>query len=295
MKPSICCIGHITLDKVVTPQKTVHMPGGTVFYGAHALSRFAGIDYRLVTAVGAPEMHEVETLKRQGIDAVGLHSAHSVCFENIYGDNPDERRQRVSAKADAFTIEQLKDFQADVFHLGALLADDFSPEVVASLAARGRVAVDAQGYLREVRGEEVFPIDWEDKMQVLPHIYYLKVNEHEMEVLTGNSDPYDAALILHRWGVREVLVTLGSMGSLIFDGVNYYRIPAFRPSVVTDATGCGDTYTSGYLYRRLMGADVDAAGRFAAAMSTLKIENFGPFAGTEEDVLLCMTSAEEMY
>ena len=24
----LCCVGHITLDKVVTSRKTVHMPGG---------------------------------------------------------------------------------------------------------------------------------------------------------------------------------------------------------------------------------------------------------------------------
>lgn len=27
----LCCVGHITLDKVVTPKNTVHMPGGTSF------------------------------------------------------------------------------------------------------------------------------------------------------------------------------------------------------------------------------------------------------------------------
>ena len=37
MKYDLCCIGYITLDKVVTPQKTVHMPGGTSFYFAHAI------------------------------------------------------------------------------------------------------------------------------------------------------------------------------------------------------------------------------------------------------------------
>ena len=28
----ICCIGHITLDKIVTPRKTTYMPGGTSYY-----------------------------------------------------------------------------------------------------------------------------------------------------------------------------------------------------------------------------------------------------------------------
>lgn len=50
-----------------------------------------------------------------------------------------------------------------------------------------------------------------------------------------------------------------------------------------DATGCGDTYVTGYLYMRNK-ASYEEAGCFAAAMSTLKLEASGPFNGTEEDV-----------
>lgn len=47
-KHQLCCIGHITLDKVVTPQSTVYMPGGTAFYCSHAIRHFNDIDYTLV-------------------------------------------------------------------------------------------------------------------------------------------------------------------------------------------------------------------------------------------------------
>lgn len=36
---NLCCIGHITLDKIVTPKRTLHMPGGTSFYFAHGMSK----------------------------------------------------------------------------------------------------------------------------------------------------------------------------------------------------------------------------------------------------------------
>ena len=68
---------------------------------------------------------------------------------------------------------------------------------------------------------------------------------------------------------QEVLLTFGSMGSVIFDGKTFYQIPAYEPDVVTDATGCGDTYTIGYLYQRAAGASIEEAGRFAAAMLSL--------------------------
>lgn len=33
----ICCIGHITHDKIITPNTEVDMPGGTSYYFAHAM------------------------------------------------------------------------------------------------------------------------------------------------------------------------------------------------------------------------------------------------------------------
>ena len=47
----LCCVGHITKDKIVTPKKTVFMPGGTSFYFSHAIKNFDDIDYALVTAL----------------------------------------------------------------------------------------------------------------------------------------------------------------------------------------------------------------------------------------------------
>ncbi len=51
MQYDLCCVGHITLDKVITPRNTVHMPGGTSFYCSYALSRFTDIRYKLITAL----------------------------------------------------------------------------------------------------------------------------------------------------------------------------------------------------------------------------------------------------
>ena len=137
-KHQLCCIGHITLDKVVTPQNTVYMPGGTAFYCSHAIRHFNDIDYALVTAVGATEMNVVEQLRELDIDVTALPSKYSVYFENIYGANPDDRTQRVLAKADPFTATELEGVNAEIYHLGSLLADDFSLEVIKALSRKGR-------------------------------------------------------------------------------------------------------------------------------------------------------------
>ncbi len=281
----ICCIGHITKDKIVTPNRTVYMAGGTSFYFSYAINQLPkDVTFSLVTAMDPTEKEPVEKMLKAGIDVSMNASRNTVFFENIYGENQNERKQRVLAKADPFTIQQLEHVDAKVFHLGSLLADDFPTEVVEYLSHKGRVSIDVQGYLREVRDEKVYPIDWKEKLKVLKHTYYLKVNETEMETITGLKDAHEAAKLIHAWGVTEVIITLGSEGSLVYVDDKFYEIPAYPPHEVVDATGCGDTYSAGYLYKRLQGATPTEAGKFAAAMCTIKLEHNGPFNRSIEDV-----------
>lgn len=281
----ICCIGHITKDKIVTPHRVVYMAGGTSFYFAYAINQLPNdVSFSLVTSMDTTETEPAEKMRQAGIDVTLNASRNTVFFENIYGENQNERKQRVLAKADPFTIEQLEHVDAKVYHLGSLLSDDFSNEVVEYLAKKGKVSIDVQGYLREVRDEKVYPIDWKDKLKVLKNTYYLKVNEIEMETITGLKDAHEAAKLLHSWGVTEVIITLGSEGSLIYVDDTFYEIPAYAPHEVVDATGCGDTYSAGYLYQRTLGATPTEAGKFAAAMCTIKLEHNGPFNRSIDDI-----------
>lgn len=297
----ICCIGHITLDKIVTPTQEVYMPGGTSFYFSYGINSLfqscrvkkisdkavpapaarQPLTYKLITSLAESEMHSVNDMRGVGIDVDVIPSRKTVYFENIYSGNTNERRQRVRAKADPFTIQNLKGVQARYIVLGSLLADDFSLDVIKYLHGKGVLVVDAQGYLREVRGEDVYAVDWKEKREALKYIDILKVNEYEAEVITGEKDLHLAARRLGEWGVKEVLLSLGSFGSIIYAEGEFYDIPAYEPLLLVDATGCGDTYTMGYVYKRAQGASVEDAGRFAAAVSTIKLEHSGPFASSE--------------
>ena len=281
----ICCIGHITKDKIITPRQTVYMAGGTSFYFSYAFSHLPqNVSFQLVTKLGEGEMKSVEDMRQAGIDVKVYPSSHTVYFENKYGDNQNDRTQRVLERAEPFTVDEMREVNAGVYHLGSLLSDDFSTEVVKYLSTKGRISIDAQGYLREVRGEKVYPIDWAEKLEILSHTDIIKVNEHEMEVITGLTDPRAAAKCLAEWGVKEVCVTLGSEGSIILAEGKFYDIPAYEPKEIVDATGCGDTYSAGYLWCRAQGMGFEESGKFAAAMCTLKLEHSGPFDGSIDDV-----------
>lgn len=287
----ICCIGHITLDKIVTPEDIVYMNGGTSYYFAHAINHLPHeLSFSLVTSMAEKDRKAVDELIESGIDVTFFPSRETVYFENKYGDNRDNRSQRVLAKADPFSVNQLRGMEARFFHLGSLLDDDFSPELIKDLSLRGIVSVDVQGFLRKVCGEQVYPTDWKDKDEVLRYIDILKLNEQEMFTVTGLRDPKKVALRIASWGVKEVLLTLGSYGSLIFAEGRFYEIPAYPPTQIVDATGCGDTYSAGYLYCRALGMGYGDSGRFAAAMCTQKLSHNGPFDGTFDEVERIITS-----
>lgn len=293
MTYELCCIGHITLDKVVTPKATAYMPGGTSYYFSNAINNM-DVQYLLITSLAESEMHVVKSLREKGIEVQVNTSTFTVYFENNYSTNQDHRTQRVLKKADPFTIQQLLDVKARVFHLGPLLADDMSIAILKFLAAKGRISLDVQGFLRKVENCTVCAVDWADKKELLQYIHYLKANEYEMEVLTGHTDVYKGAITLFEWGVKEVIITLGSKGSVIYCEGRFYLIPAYHPTSIEDTTGCGDTYMAGYLSRRIKGATIQQSGEFAAAMATLKIESAGPFTGTKKDVYSLLARNEKV-
>jgi sugar/nucleoside kinase (ribokinase family) len=259
------------------------MPGGTSFYFSNAVRQMP-LRYLLVTALGETEMPRVSALREQGIDVQAYPSKYSVYFENIYGENPDHRTQRVLRKADAFQYGQVAAIEAAIFHLGPLLADDMSVDFIRQLATRSKVSLDVQGFLRTVENKNVKLIDWKDKRETLEHISILKANDQEMEVITGCGEVREGASMLAEWGVEEVVITLGSRGSVIYTNGQFYDIPVFIPRQLKDTTGCGDTYMAGYLSQRRLGKSPSEAGEFASAMAALKIESHGPFTGTEKDV-----------
>jgi sugar/nucleoside kinase (ribokinase family) len=280
----ICCVGHITSDKVVTTKTVMHMPGGTALYFSCAVSNL-NINYLLVTALATAEMGYVTGLREKGIEVKVQPSAHTVYFENIYAEDQDQRTQNVLQKADPFSIDQLLPVNASIFHLGPLLADDISTGLIKALAEKARVSLDVQGYLRKVENQKVYAVGWPDKKEALQYVDILKADVAELQALTGCDDVAGGARLLAGWGVKEVVITNGSKGSVIYCDGTFYTIPAYQPRIVADATGCGDTYMAGYLYQRIKNVNVQQAGEFAAAMAGLKTETPGPFNGTEQDVI----------
>jgi len=260
------------------------MPGGTAWYFSYAMANLDA-DYLLVTSLGKPELKYVDELTVKGLKVKVQEGQHTVYFENIYGDNPDQREQNVLKKADSFKLSELTDVDASIFHLGPLLADDMSVDLIKMLAEKGQVSVDVQGYLRKVLNRKVYPTAWKESNEALPYITILKADEGELLSLTGQKDVKDGIFFLADKGVKEIVITNGSKGSTVYNNGEFFDTPAYFASKTIDTTGCGDTYMAGYLYSRVKGGDIPQSAKFAAAMAGLKTNSPGPYTGTAEDVV----------
>jgi sugar/nucleoside kinase (ribokinase family) len=282
----ICVIGHITKDVIRLGRTTTATPGGTAYYTSMALGRF-GLRVAVVTRI-AREDEELllRHLKDEKIVVFVKESKTSSAFENTYSrENLDQRHQQIHSVGAPFSPEDVETIAATSFHVGPLTNQDIPTAFLKQLAKRpGIVSLDVQGMLRPARPGEVREGDWPEKEIGLGNIDILKTDEREALVLSGQEAADKAAPVLASFGPKEVIITMGSRGSLIYAEGTLHRIPCCNPSKTGYPTGCGDTYMAGYLYQRIKGATPEWAGKFAAAMAGLKLKNPGPFSGSEADV-----------
>ena len=99
--------------------------------------------------------------------------------------------------------------------------------------------------------------------------------------MTGTADREKGAEMLAEWGAEEIMVTHNTEVLILKDG-EFYRAP-FNPSNLSGRTGRGDTCFASYLARRLKEGPGEAV-KFAAALTSMKMEKPGRFSGTEADV-----------
>lgn len=96
----------------------------------------------------------------------------------------------------------------------------------------------------------------------------------DMTALTGLHDP--EAIVDHCLGLgaRVVALKLGDQGAIVADAQERHRIAPHRCTPV-DATGAGDTFGGAFVARRVAGASLLDAGRYAAAAAALSTQGYG--------------------
>jgi sugar/nucleoside kinase (ribokinase family) len=282
IKYDIISIGHIGNDVLNYIGKVSRFTGGAVYYSSIA-ARHCGARVCVVTKLAGEDTGILDDIKKEGIDVSALSSVQTTSCENIFEtEDVDKRRVVLLAQADPFVLSDIPETPAAVYHLAGLFRGEIPDAFIPNLASRGAVALDLQGVLRTSVNGSFAWLDWDEKMKYLPYITYLKADSLEAEVIAGSSDREQAARTLAGWGAKEVMITHSSE-VIVCDGVHLYRAP-FNPGNLSGRTGRGDTAFAAYIARRLKGRGIDEALHYAAALTSIKMERFGPFQGTVDDV-----------
>jgi len=119
----------------------------------------------------------------------------------------------------------------------------------------------------------------EGSQELLSMVDVLIASERFAEPLVGDIAPPEKALrALHELGPKEVIITLGSKGSIGLSGKEINLQKAF-PIDAVDTTGAGDVYHGAYIYGLLQGWDIQKCMRFASAASAIKCTQIGARKG----------------
>ncbi len=274
-------IGHFAKDRIVFRDTSRIASGGAVYYGSMALARL-GYKVGVVTKLRKSDFPLLDELRAEGITVFASESKQTSGMVNAYyTTDRDKRTCSPLGFAGPFSKDDIPDVEAKVFFVVPILAGEVDLPLLRAISGRGIVALDVQGFVRFAeRGEVVFR-DWEEKDEGLPLVHTLKVDDSEAQVLTGEADPHKAATALAAYGPKEVVVTHKG-GVVVYSDGQLFEA-AFQPREVNGRTGRGDTCFSVYVASR-MSWTASRAARYAAAVTSLKMESVGPFAGTVTSV-----------
>ncbi len=276
-------IGAYTKDTIVTRSGTRQVDGGGYSYAAHA-ARLADLSVGAVTRLAHEDRRSTELLRKCGVEVMVYESPKSTLMRLEYPTaNVDERILTVTDVADPFEPEHVANVQAQAVLVSASIRGEVSYAVVEALRSRARLlGLDVQGFVRILTPEGRLAYEaWPEMSQVLALIDVLKTDAVEAEFLTGESDIRAAARKLAAYGPKEIVLTHRE-GLLVLADGQYYAQP-FRPIELRGRSGRGDTCVGSYLSYRLQGSPEEST-RWAAALTSLKLEAEGPVQRTRADV-----------
>jgi sugar/nucleoside kinase (ribokinase family) len=123
------------------------------------------------------------------------------------------------------------------------------------------------------------PDEYLSRLQtLLPHVDVFLPNNHEAEVITGETDPLRQAEFFHNLGAGTVVITLGTEGAVLVGERVRLRAGVY-PVPFVDGSGGGDAFDAGYIYGLLQGQSAEECLRFASALGASCVRAIGTTPG----------------
>lgn len=263
----IAVLGALTRDRIIIKGRgeDYQQAGGGVYYVSRALASL-GVQVFAFPLLAEKDVVLLDSLNHPKIQVIPQWTKATTFYQNTYFDETmDQCEKKLMAQASDYEVSEsalaLIETCAAV-HLVPLSSNEWRPDVISKIRNhfKGLICLDGQGF---TRGSS---IDVKNLLQ--NRIDIIKSDLEETLQITKTSDENEAITELRKWGVREVVVTKGSLGSVVYFQNQRVEVPAIPAKKIIDATGCGDAYAAGYLSQRLLGKEPVVAAQFAAGFAT---------------------------
>ncbi|ENX5922233.1 PfkB family carbohydrate kinase [Salmonella enterica] len=300
MKNNVCVIGSFNVDIIsylprlpstgesLLADKFIFSPGGKGCNQALAAS-YADSDVHFITKVGSDHFSDY------AINFINSSKIHkSVIYQTketqtgtatimVNGDTGDNviaiyPGANMTISPDEITIQKEAIVHSDIV-LVQLETNYEALQQTIRLAQKNDIPVI------------INPAPYNDMVNtIIDNIDYITPNETEAGLLANMAvndieSAKCAAKIIHQKGVKNTIITLGSKGSLAYDGTQFIYSPAF-PAVVKNTAGAGDAFNGALASVLAKGKSLASALCYASAFASLAVETPNASDMPENDSVL---------
>lgn len=295
----IMALGEVLIDltQTGTDEKGIPQfaafPGGAPANVAVAASRL-GAQTAFLGMVGRDSFGQYlrQTLVQEGVNADSLcdteesHTTLAIVSVDETGERSFAFYRQPGADTrltPADAIRALNTATPRILHFGSLsLTTEPSRTAAFEAVAHAKAGGSLISYDPNYR-----PALWSDETEAirrmkapLNQVDILKVSDEELVMLTGTEDLEEGSQKLASYGIRLVLVTLGSEGVFYRFGENTGKIPGVQVKV-SDTNGAGDTFLGAMLMqivKRMKEAEHTGAELLDTGLTVAELEEFLRFA-----------------
>lgn len=266
--------------------------GGTVVPCARL-----GLKARAIGAVGTDEKADwvLNSMEREGIDISlmermpGAPTSATILPIRPDGSRPVLHARGASARWRISPEAQKAACQSKVLHLGgvgSLLAMDGAPSVALLRDARAAGCITTLDLI-QARSETLALVE-----PLLPYVDFFMPSIDETHAMVGTDDPVACARFFIDKGAGACAISLGENGSFVMtrEGLRF-TLPAFEVAV-RDTSGCGDSYTAGFIAGLVRDWDLLDCAKLATATAAIVATGLGSGANlvSFEDTIHAMNT-----
>lgn len=252
-------------------------PGGKGSNQAVAAHR-AGADVTMITKIGKDVFgrEALEFYRREGMDTSYIleddKCATGCALINVDSRTAQNQIVVIIGACDNITHEDLMSCRTQIEEAGILLLQH---EINASAQYEAIELAHKAGVkivLNPAPAAQIPP-------EIMEKLDIITPNETEVQALTGicvktEENAREAAEVLFQKGVKQVVITMGSMGAFAADPKKSEWIPRLSVEAV-DTTGAGDAFNGGFVTAVSEGKDLFGALRYGNVTGALSVTKAG--------------------